>query len=86
MRSTWKLLETMPKSEKEESIAPYTLKNTGSGFDCRQSDVFGSLDALEQKHLTHEKSRTDTDEFSNLNPVNLDHSVDTRRGTSKQTT
>ena len=52
---------------KEEDVAtPFMLKGAGSSFVGRSGDVFGGLDALEQQHFVHERSRVDTDDNDNL--------------------
>lgn len=73
----------MPGTTDPDTIpsASFTLKNASGTFEGRSNNVFGSLETLEQTHLTNERNRTDTEEYANLNPIETDDFVvDTRRG------
>jgi hypothetical protein len=70
----------MPGTKDEETVSPFTLKNAAGTFAGRSNDIFAGLEALEQKHLAHERSRTDTEEYANLKPDADDVVMDTRRG------
>ena len=51
-------------------VAPFCLQNTNANFYDRTHNIFAGLDVLEDEHLCHEENRTDTELYSNLNPVN----------------